>query len=150
MRKLLFLVSAMGLFLAFNACSKSANSTTNAKTSDNISGSYKITAILVTANGLTVDEYANLKDCEKDNLIILNKDLTLIYTDAGIVCVPSESSTGTWSLSANSDSLKIYGIPNFPTGVSGYIKSWDGKSLVLSTSQTISGFPAVVTTTMVK
>ena len=136
--------------MVINACKKSDSGSSNARTVQNLSGSYMISAISVTANGITIDEFANLKACEKDNIIILKTDLTLVYNDAGTVCTPSEESTGTWALSANSDTLKVNGIPSFPTGLDGFIKSWDGTTLVLTTSQVVSGIPATAAITMAK
>ena len=51
MRKILLAASAVGLFLVFNACSKSDSSTSNAKTVANLSGSYNLTALVGTVSG---------------------------------------------------------------------------------------------------
>jgi hypothetical protein len=150
MRKIILAVSAIAIILVINACKKSDSATSNAKTVQNLSGTYGITAISVTASGLTIDEFATLVACEKDNLIILKTDLTLTYNDAGVVCTPSEEATGTWSLSSNSDTLKVSGIPSFPTGINGYIKSWDGKTMVLTSAQTANGIPTTASITMLK
>ncbi len=41
------------------------------------------------------NELANLEDCEKDDLIKLNADMTCNAVDAGTVCNPNGSENGT-------------------------------------------------------
>jgi hypothetical protein len=149
MRIIRLTISAIALFLVYTACKKT-NSPANAKTVQDLSGSYKITAISVTASGITFDEFASLKDCEKDNIIKLNMDLTAQFIDTGIVCVPPETANGTWNLFSNNDSLSLTGVPAFPNGVTGFIKSWDGTTLVLAGSQVISNQLASTTITLYK
>jgi hypothetical protein len=142
MRKM-FLAAAAALFLiSFNSCKKSS-STSNARTVQNFSGSYNLTALTWTALGVTINVYDSLDACEKDNVIQLNADLTSNFIDGGIVCNPPEDDHGTWSLSANGDSLYF--------GSTGsYIKSWDGKTLVVTGIEE-NGPPQVIgTTTLVK
>ena len=87
MRKIHLSISAIALVLIFGACKKSNSTTTSdAKTVDNLSGTYLFTAINVTTGGVSFDEFASLKDCEKDNTITLHTDLTVDYTDAGTQC----------------------------------------------------------------
>ncbi len=151
MRKIHLSISAIALVLIFGACKKSNSTTTSdAKTVDNLSGTYLFTAINVTTGGVSFDEFASLKDCEKDNTITLKSDLTLDYTDAGTQCSPPESSTGTWKLSANADSLYISGISTFPDGLGALIQTWDGKTLVVNGTNTISGHIASTTVTLKK
>jgi hypothetical protein len=142
MRKIVLAASAMALLFVVNACKKSTG-TSNARTVENLSGSYNITALTATLSGLSVNLYDSLPPCERDNVIQLNTNLTAQFIDAGTVCVPPSDSTGTWSLSANTDSIYV-------EGSASYIKSWDGSTLVLTNAETISGFPVVATTTLVK
>ena len=142
MRKTLLTAAAALSLISFNSCKKSS-STSNAKTVQNLSGSYNLSALTWTASGVTINVYDSLPACEKDNVIQLNTDLTSNFIDAGIVCVPAEDDHGTWSLSANADSLYLGS-----TGT--YIKSWDGKTLVLTGIEE-NGPPQVTgTTTLVK
>jgi hypothetical protein len=150
MRKIYLSVPAIALVLIFGACKKSNTTTADAKTVENLSGTYTISAIKVSTGGVDFDEFASLKDCEKDNTITLHTDLTLDYTDAGTQCAPPESSTGTWRLSSNSDSLYISGVSTFPDGVGALIQTWNGTSLVLNTTNTISGHIASTTITLNK
>jgi len=143
MRKLIFTASTVALFLVINACKKSSSTNSSARTVQNLSGSYNLTALTAGFSGVTINLYDSLKPCEQDNLIILNSNLTAQFQDVGIVCVPPEDSTGTWSLSANTDSIYVGGTANF-------IKSWDGKTLMLTTAQQVSGFPVTATSTLVK
>jgi len=142
MRKLQFAIFAIALFLGINACKKST-STSNARTVQNLSGSYSITALTASLSGLVINLYDSLPACEKDNLIQLNTNMTAQFIDAGVKCVPPSDSSGNWSLSQNTDTLYVAGSASF-------IQSWDGSTLVLTNAESISGFPVVATTTLKK
>jgi hypothetical protein len=143
MRKIVFTASAIALFFVISACSKSDNKVSDARTVDNLSGSYTIVSLTGSAGGITINLYDSLDPCERDNVIQLDTNLIAQFLDAGVACAPPSDSTGTWSLSANTDTIYI------ASGAS-YIKSWDGKTLVTTNSVTVSGFPAVATTTLQK
>lgn len=140
MRKILFGVTVIVVFLVINACKKSNSSSNSAKTVQNLTGSYSFTAITANAMGQTIDLYDSLPACERDNIVQLNADLSAKFIDAGTVCVPPSDSTGTWSLSQNTDTLYV-------AGGASYIKSWDGSTLVLTNSESITGVPVPVTVT---
>lgn len=144
MRKILIACLATALFFAINACKKDSNNS-GAKTVANLSGSYGITAISGNFGGLSINLYDSLPDCEKDNTIQLNTNMTAVFVDAGTKCVPPSDSSGVWSLSSNSDTLYL-------AGTAAYIKSWDGSTLVLTNSESVSGIPLpiAVTTTLKK
>ena len=65
------------------------------------------------------------------------------FIDSGVKCVPPSDSTGSWSLSSNTDTIYVANSAN-------YINSWDGTTLVLTGNQNVGGFQAAVTTTLVK
>ena len=142
MRKILLATSAIALFLVFNACKKST-STSNARTVQNLSGSYGITALTASLSGLVLNLYDSLPACERDNIIQLNSDMTAKFIDAGVKCVPPSDSTGVWSLSQNTDTMYV-------AGSASVIQSWDGSTLVLANAETISGIPVTATTTLKK
>jgi ABC-type Fe3+-citrate transport system substrate-binding protein len=149
MRKIALAASVGILILVINACKKSdsnGNSTNpGARTIQNFSGTYKLTAITASVLGLNVNLYDSLPDCDKDNVIELDTNKTARFIDAGVACVPPSDSTGTWSLSSNTDTLYIAGTANF-------IKLWDGTNLMLASTENITGIPVPVaaTTTLVK
>ena len=145
MQKIVFAASAIALFLVISACSKSDNKVSDARTVDNLSGSYTIVSLTGSFGGLTVNLLDSLKPCERDNVIQLDNTMTAHFIDEGVACVPPSDSTGTWSLSPNADTIYV------ASGAS-YIKSWDGKTLVLTNSETIIGipFPITATTTLQK
>jgi ABC-type Fe3+-citrate transport system substrate-binding protein len=142
MRKIALAASIGCLILVINACKKSDSNSSNpsARTVQNFSGSYGITAITANVLGLNVNLYDSLPACDRDNIIQLDTNKTAQFIDAGVACVPPSDSTGTWSLSSNTDTLYIAGSPNF-------IKSWDGKTLVLTSVENITGIPVPVTAT---
>lgn len=147
MRKIALAASVFSFILVINACKKSDSSSSNpsARTVQNFSGSYNLTAITASVLGLNVNLYDSLPACDRDNVIQLDSNKTAHFIDAGVVCVPPSDSTGTWSLSSNTDTLYVAGTANF-------IKSWDGKTLMLSSVENITGIPVPITatTTLVK
>ena len=72
-----------------------------------IVGSYKVTAITykATAASTPVDVFSTLDPCTKDDLIVLNANNSVTYTDAGVQCVPAGNDTGMWSLSGSNINL---------------------------------------------
>ena len=147
MRKLALAAAAISLILVINACKKSDSNSNNpsARTVPNFSGSYNLTAITASVLGVNVNLYDSLPACDRDNVIQLDTNKSAHFIDAGVACVPPSDSTGTWSLSSNTDTLYIAGTANF-------IKSWDGKTLMLSSVENITGIPVPITatTTLVK
>jgi hypothetical protein len=143
MRKIVLAASAISFILVINACKKSSSSNSSAKTVQNLSGSYNLTALTASLLGISINLYDSLPACDQDNVIQLNTNMSAQFIDAGVVCVPPSDSTGTWSLSANADTLYVAGSANF-------IKSWDGKTLVLTSDEQISGYPVTATTTLTK
>ena len=144
MLKIVSAASALVFLIAFNACKKSDNNNnSSAKTVANLSGTYGITSITANVFGASVNLYDSLPACDQDNLIQLDTNLTAHFIDANIVCVPPSDSTGTWSLSSGADTIYV-------AGGASYIKSFDGKTLVLTNQENISGFPVTATTTLSK
>jgi hypothetical protein len=143
MRYSLLLSSAVILFLAFTACKKS-DKTNNSRTMANVSGTYMLTALTVSEGGASANLYDSLPACEKDNKIVLDANGGAQFIDAGpAICTPSTDSTGSWSLSAHGDSLYL-------GDESALIKSFDGKTLVVTSNQKFSGLSLEATTTLTK
>ena len=142
MRKIVLAAVAFTFILVIHACSKSSG-TSSAKTMQNLSGSYNLTALTASYLGSSVSLYDSLPACDKDNIIQLNSTGSAQFIDAGTACVPPSDSTGTWSLSSNADTIYIAGNASF-------IKSWDGKTLVLTNAEVVSGIPVTATSTLVK
>src|SRR5271154_6723046 len=145
MRKICLAASVVGLLYVFNACKKSDNPAptgpSNARTVENFTGTYDLTALKASVLGVTIDIFDSLPACDTDNIIRLNSDLTAQFIDTGVVCSPPSDSTGTWGLSQNTDTLYVAGTANL-------ITSWDGTTLILVGNQIVDGFPASVTTTL--
>jgi len=143
MRKIPLIVAAVAALFLFISCKKSDN-VSNAKTVQNISGSYNLTGLTWTALGVTANVYDSLPPCEKDNILQFDADGSVHEIDAKILCDPPETdSLSTWGLSSNGDSLYLDHSPYL-------IKSWDGKTLVIT--GVVDYGPPVVTgvTTFVK
>lgn len=75
-----------------------------------------------TPSSAELDYFATLDACEKDDILTLNVNGTYSYTDAGTVCSPSGSYTGTWSVNGNTITVD---------GDNGTIQSFDCTTLVL-------------------
>jgi hypothetical protein len=117
MKKLLLILFACSLFTT--ACKKSKDAPPPPPlTKENVAGSYKIIADVTTsAEGVSVDVYANYQSCAKDDIWAFNADNSLQVTDAGIVCDPSGSFTSDWSLEGENITV---------AGQNGTVTKWDG------------------------
>ena len=98
MKKPIFFMLSIALF--FVACDKDDNGANN---TDNLTGSqWKITSSVAkfTFNGVeqTVDVYAQLPACQKDNLVEFKTDGTFIADEGATKCSPNDpqEETGTW------------------------------------------------------
>ena len=82
-----------------------------------------------TALGVTANIYDSLPPCEKDNIFQFDTDGIAHDIDAKIMCDPPEadSSYNLESFSKSGDSLYLDNSPYL-------IKSWDGKTLVITGS----------------
>jgi len=143
MRKVLFATVVIALFSIVFSCKKTTSTTNNARTVQGLSGSYSVTGLDASFAGLDSNLYNALPACEKDNIIKLNTDKSVQFIDAGTKCVPPTDSTGTWSISQNTDTIYV-------ASQSFFIKTWDGTTLVLTDATSISGFPVTITTTLAK
>jgi hypothetical protein len=141
----LILPAALIVLMAV-ACKKSDNKGDNnsdSRTMTNIAGTYGLTALTANLGGASFNIYDTLPACEKDNLVILSASGDVHFQDAGVACTPPDDSTGTWSLSAKADSIYI-------GDQSGFIKSFDGTTIVLVSSEDFGGIPLQATTTFTK
>lgn len=101
MKKTLAFFLVIVMFVSCNKdkedeCTLSANA---------VSGNHRITAVRykATPTSAEVDYYTTLytDPCERDDVFNFNANGTYVFTDAGVVCSPSNSDNGTWSLSGN-------------------------------------------------
>lgn len=99
MKKILFCAAAAAL--AFSSCKKSSGNEALAITKENLIGTYKMTAMTISINGIKQDGMSSFDPCEKDDLYVLKAGDAFDYTDAGTVCSPDGSYSGSWSLSSN-------------------------------------------------
>ena len=127
MKKTIFAVSMLSL--VFVSCKKDKDEEVT-PTKENLTASYRVTAM--TANGINIfnnsNEAVNMFDaCERDDVYTLKADMTGLVTDAGTQCSPPSSGTGTWSLTGTTISI----VDLTYVDISGTIKSWNGKTLVV-------------------
>jgi hypothetical protein len=97
----------------------------------NLAGTYKLTALQykLTASSQPIDYLTTMDACEKDDILTLKNNGTYVHTDAGIVCSPSESNEGTWSL--KDKTLTSDGILN------GTVANFDCKTLTYYVENTL-------------
>ncbi len=148
MRKIQFVSACIALFLVFNACSKSNSPSANAKTVQNLSGTYSLSGLQASIFGVTVNVLDSLPACERDNEVQLNSNMVINFIDSGTICVPPADTSGVWSLSQNTDTIYVTGSSLAPNA--NFISSWDGTTLVLVGTGEFDNIPATVTTTLVK
>jgi hypothetical protein len=120
MKKLAFIL-AIGT-LTFVSCKKDKEDCET--TAASIAAAYRTVSIKYKASPSSSenDYFATLPACEKDDVLTLNANGTYSYTDAGTVCNPPGSYTGTWSVSGNTITVD---------GDNGTIQSFDCNTLVL-------------------
>ncbi|MEO8820800.1 MAG: lipocalin family protein [Ginsengibacter sp.] len=85
------------------SCKKDNANKTCSLSEANLVGTYTIGAVMykASATAQAVDARSMADACSLDDTETYNADHTIIYTDAGVKCDPSDSGTSTWSLSGN-------------------------------------------------
>lgn len=141
MKKMFLALSA--LVLLVSSCSKDKDDESGpiTPTKENLTGTYKLTKVVLTANGQTSDmttQYMQFFDaCQRDDVFKLNADNTYQWVDAGTKCDPEGGYTDTWSLTSNTTIVM--------DGETYTIKSFNGK--ILEVSQSYGGAEQVETYT---
>ena len=116
------------LALVFASCKKDKTDEPVTPTKENLTGSYKLTAVKMTSGTSTLDLFLLMDACDKDDSYLLNADNSYSVKDDGTMCSPSNDYTGgNWSL-VNSTTINI-------DGEVGTIKSWNGKTLVVEATE---------------
>lgn len=113
MKKPIFFLLGLGLALFFSACGKDED---NASNTDKLtSGQWKLTSSVAkfTFNGVeqTVDAYAQLAACQKDDFAEFKADGTLVSDEGATKCSPSDpqQDNGTWALTQNETHIVVAG-----------------------------------------
>lgn len=129
MKKLLFLPSMLFAISALVcvSCKKDKDKAASCSTDvPSISGSYKFAAYTYKQTPSSPEEdYLPVifpDACERDDVLALNANGNYTVTDAGTVCTPAGSDSGTWSLAGNTLGID---------GDLSTIQSFDCKTLVL-------------------
>ena len=109
------------VFLA-GACTKREDSYSE-RTIANIAGTYQLTGFTKTINDITYNAFDTMSECQKNNLVQFNTDMTVDYIDAGNTCSFPANRRGTWWLEGgilylNGNVLRI--------------KNFNGKTLALT------------------
>jgi hypothetical protein len=103
----------------------------------------------------TIDGYAGLQACQKDNFLKFNADLTMTYDEGGTKCstTATQAKPGTWSLNAAETQLTTID-PSVASGSIGNTIVADVLQITATTlqvkttnTQTVSGFTVVSTAT---
>jgi hypothetical protein len=133
------------LSLVFVSCSKDDKDEPVTPTKENLTGSYKMTALSMSSSQGSIDLFNNdmfTPACMRDDIYKLNADLTYNVQDAGTQCSPATTDSGTWSL-PSSTTINIDGDVYV-------IKSWNGKTLVAEQTDNSSGTTVTYSSTYVK
>jgi hypothetical protein len=139
---LLLLLTVLSLIVIITSCKKSSGSNNSAITKENLAGSYTLTALTITVPPLPAQNIIDsVPDCQRDDTIKLKVDLSMQFIDAGIKCVPPGDGVSTWALSGNTITVD---------STTSTIKSFDGKTLVVTTNVTVNNFAGTTTETLTK
>jgi hypothetical protein len=126
----------------FSSCKKDKDDASSISI-QSISGSYKLGAWTYQLNQMPVEDMIQyMDDCEKDDLFTFKNDKSFTYADAGVQCAPAGDYDGDWNLPS---STKI-----IIDGEEFQLDSFDGTTLKISRSETISGDTEVYRTTLNK
>ena len=98
--KWMFLVFAGTVLLS---CKKEKSESGCQMNIDNLSGNYRLTKLMYTANPATppANYLDYMEDCEKDDIITLKSNGTYEYFDKGKVCTDNSHDNGSWKLEGN-------------------------------------------------
>ncbi len=121
----IILLSAFILF----SCKKNENNCTTSVAA--IAGSYKITAATYKASATAAEtDYYNIlfEPCERDDVYTFTAAGTYQLADVGMICTPSGSDNGTWSLTGTT----VMTIDGDPVT----LESFDCKQLILVNTDT--------------
>ena len=109
--RLFHLSIALMAVLTFSACKK--DNPAPPTNTELISRNWKITAVNGTFPPLpSVDLYAQLPACEKDNVVQVKSDGTYLVDEGSTKCAPTDPQTvetGNWSFTNNETKLNILG-----------------------------------------
>jgi hypothetical protein len=90
--------AALLLIVTHSSCKKNDVANNCEKTVASIAGTYTVVKLEIGTSGTFLDVTNLLDACQLDDKLILKTDRTSNYQDLGVVCTPSESSTGTWDI----------------------------------------------------
>ncbi|MBS1599422.1 MAG: hypothetical protein JST75_14445 [Bacteroidetes bacterium] len=139
---LFLLLAAMFVVAIIGSCKKSSSSNSSAITKENIAGSYMLTGVTVTVPPFPAQSVLDsVPSCQRDDIIKLNTDLTMQNIDAGTKCVPPSDFTSTWSLSGTAITVDT---------LSGTVKSFNGKVLVIESPVTFNNISGTTDVTFTK
>ncbi len=96
----LSLLASAVLVSGFSSCKKNSEDNDCEISVASVAGTYKLISCKYVNGSTETDALNDLYDaCELDDTNELRADKVFIYTDAGVVCSPSGSETGTWDIS---------------------------------------------------
>lgn len=102
-----------------------------------VAGTYSLVKIEAgLADPLSDITTSELNPCQLDDKLVLNASGTANYQDLGIVCTPSGSTNGTWSISVDGKMTINAGTT---VVANAEIVSFDCTTLVMLTNKVISG-----------
>ena len=100
MKKIIVVALAFTLFVSCDKDDDTCN-----QDMAGIAGSYRVTAVTYKQTSSSAEtDYYNFffpDACDRDDILTLNANGTYTLTDAGVVCSPSNTDTGTWSQTGN-------------------------------------------------
>jgi hypothetical protein len=111
-------------------------------TKENLTATFAITSFTSSTSGGSVDMFAGLSACEKDDSYKLNADLTANYIDSGTKCTNDNSYQTDWEL-ISATSLYL-------DDDTWNIQSFDGRKLTLTQTEKINNLTSTYTLVLTK
>jgi len=151
MKKLLFIFTSVLIFISCNKKKDDPVVPSLEVVTNNMVGTYKITAATATQSGLTFDFFnsSSFPACQKDDVYTLTATTSTTggysVADAGVACSPTSNTTGTYSVNTAAKTITI----NTSTSQTAEVVSLTATTMVLS-QPNFNGTSATVKVTYTK
>lgn len=141
MKKLFF---ASALAIVFISCQKNKDEeAANPITMQSLAGTYTLGSVTMKVAGGAEENIkdATMEPCERDDKLTLKANGSFINEDAGTVCDPTTTATGTWSLTSNNTKIVM-------DGEESTIQSFNNGVLKIGETGTMNGATYTITFTL--
>lgn len=134
----------LSLFALLSTACKKDKDEAKPVTKEDLAGTYVITSVKAQAGTPNEVDYTELvfDDCQRDDTYVLKADGTYTIDDNANTC-PDSPEGGVWDFKDNKFTIEAF-------SQTGNLKSWDGKTLVVENTVSVSGFTQTVQVTFTR